>query len=191
MARSSLSSFAYRWLLPAIVCACALLLAWPLAARQSKPRVRGHTYAESPVTVRQPTVLLVEMFTAPHQYLVSGEEPKLSRVRYANRPPTQTIYVLEGQLLCRNRSGKAIEVIGLTIVPMNAFQQPILPVSRHDSTHALQVVVNLPDRAERRISWKQQVSSADVYEVGVVVTHVRFTDGEVWQAPPIELVDVF
>ena len=154
----------------------------------SKPR----NYPQSPVDVSRSRVTLVETYPSLSQVATPGSRAKFSRVRYANRGnQVNTVLMLEGTLVCRNKSRKAIQALGLLVIPLDAFHAPLGIVKREGSADLKQVRVSLGAGSQQVIEWEQEVVSAEIFEVAVVILRVRFTDGSVWKAPARELVDIF
>jgi len=162
-------------------------------ALQRSIRSRAHNYPETPVAIKRSSATLIETFPTPTQLSIPGvTKTKLSRVRYANRAgQLPSTLVLEGQVTCRNQGKKPIEAIGLTIVLLDAFYQPVQPASHPEPYFSHQVMLSIAAGSETTIPWSYDAVSADVQEVAVIVTRVRFADGTVWAAPPEELIDIF
>ena len=70
-------------------------------------------------------------------------------------------------------------------------RQPIGAAGQQAGFTMQQTLGSLPRGGTKRITWEQPVGSADVYEVAVIITRVRFADGKVWTAPEEELLDTF
>jgi hypothetical protein len=183
-----------RWLRRAgwLAAVCGLSAAVSLSAwaLQRMLKSKAHNYASTPVALRQSKVTLVEVFAAP---TVAGiPDAGKSRVRYANRagltPPN---YRLKGEVLCVNESPQAVEALKLTVIALDAFHQPIAIPGQGSPYSVEQVVGTIPRSGSRQVSWDRTIGSADVYEVAVVVTAVRFADGSVWMAPDEELIETF
>jgi hypothetical protein len=156
---------------------------------QKPVRAKGHNYDQTPVAIQRASVTLIETFFAPTQLPLGSARVKQTRVRYANRAGlTPSSLVLDGEVVCRNQSRQEIEALELTVVLLDAFHQPIGGVKQEPVT-VHRVSQRLPARSEQAIAWEQQIESLDVYEVAVVVTRARFTDGTLWQAPEEELID--
>jgi len=165
-----------------------------LWALQREIKAKARNYANAPIVVKQSRSRLVEIFSTPTQLAFSGTtgmKTKPSRVKYANRAgQLPSTYLLEGEALCQNKSRQVVEAVGLTVVLLDAFHQPIQPVGPNPYT-VHQLPAQFPPSAERQFRWEEQVNSLDVFEVAVIVTRVRFADGTVWLAPEEELIDVF
>lgn len=164
-----------------------------LLAEQRAVKSKILNYPNTPVHIKQAKVMLVETFLLPTQAWTP--EARGSRVRYANQAgQTPSTFVLEGTVLCVNKSSQAIEGIGLSLVFLDLFHQPIQPAGLLQPGALLRkpIVVSLSRGDSTRVSWQHPVGmSSEIYEVAVVVTTVRFADGSVWQAPREELLDVF
>jgi hypothetical protein len=161
------------------------------SALQRTVKSKTHNYKGAPVEIRRSGVTLVETFTAPTQFAMPEAKQKTSRVRYANRAGlAASVFVLNGQLSCQNTSSQTVEALSVTIVPLDAFHQPLL-TGQAEGSATQQIVQAIPRGATRQIAWEQRVNSSDVFEVAVVITRVRFADGTIWVAPGEELLDVF
>jgi hypothetical protein len=172
--------------------AVGAVIAGSLWAAQRPIKSKPRNYANAPVMIKRSDVTLTEVFSTPTQTLIPGMTTGGSRVRYANRAGLlPSTFVLEGGLVCRNKSPQTVEAMGLTVVLLDAFNQPIQVSGPQAGTPMNQVVEPVHQGEEKRIAWQQQVSSTDIFEVAVVVTRVRFADGSVWLAPSEELVDIF
>ena len=162
----------------------------PLWASQHPVKSRTHNYPNAPVTLSGSRVTLVEIYATPSQGGIPGSGR--SRIQYANRkdlvPPTMT---LTGEVVCSNVSPQAIEAVKLTLVLLDAFHGAIGPSGQQDRFVVKQVIVPIPAKASKVITWEQQVETTEIYEVAVVVTGVRFADRSVWLAPSEELIDIF
>ena len=178
------------------LCAAALMLSLPVCtalwAAQRPLKSKAHNYAGAPVLIKQSKVELVETFATPTQVGTRNPSVRGSRIRHANRAgllPSR--YVLQGELLCRNQAPGTVEALELSIVALDAFHRPLQPRGQVEAYAEEQVMETLPRGASKRISWQLPIASADVYEVAVIVTRVRFSDGTVWLAPEEELIDSF
>jgi hypothetical protein len=150
-----------------------------------------HNYPNAPVEVKKSRVLLVETFTNPTQYVAPDQKAKTTRVRYANRAGlSASVFVMNGELTFVNRSTDAVEAVSMMVIPMDAFHQPLAQGSQQEG-FTVQQMVDLNRGASKTLTWEQNATSADVYEVAVIVTKVRFKAGKVWSAPAEELIDVF
>ena len=171
---------------------CALFVGTSVWALQRTLKSKAHNYPNAPVEVRHSQVSLVETFTSPSQFMTSETKVKTTRVRYANRAGlAPSVFVLNGEVLCANVSAQPVEALSLTVIPLDAFHQPIGAPGQQPGFTMQQTVGSLPRGGTKRITWEQPVGSADVYEVAVVITRVRFADGKVWTAPDEELLDTF
>lgn len=166
-------------------CACSLL--W---AAQRPVKSTAHNYANAPVALSGSKVSLIETFATPSQAGIPGSGR--SRIQYANRkdliPPTR---MLTGKVVCTDTSNQAIEALQLTLVFLDAFRGAISVLGQRDRYVVKQLVVSIPRKSSKVITWEQRVDTAEIYEVAVVVTGIRFADGSVWLAPKEELIDVF
>lgn len=172
------------WLAAALLIASAS----PAWALQRNVRATAKNFSEAPVRLRDSSVELVEAYTPPS--LTGIPESGKSRVRYANRaglvPPT---YLLKGGLVCQNAGAQQVEAVKLTIVILDAFHEPVPVGADRRTQNVQQLVALIPRNSSKRLEWEMAVATGDVYEVAVVVTGVRFSDGSVWVAPVEELID--
>jgi hypothetical protein len=169
----------------------ALPSAWAL---QRTVDTKVHNHAAAPVIITSSSATLVETYAAPTQVPLPNARIKRSRVRYANRAGlAPSTFILNGKLVCRNQGQQPVEAIAVTVVLLDAFHQPVRPAGQKDDALVRQLVVQLPRRAEQTITWEQPLAAADaeVFEVALIVTRVRFTDGTVWSAPDEEVIDIF
>ena len=172
--------------------ACCALLCAPVWALQRTLKSKAHNYPKAPVEVTHSQVSLVETFTSPTQFMTSETKAKTTRVRYANRAGlAPSVFVLSGEIMCANTSAQTVEAVSLTVVPLDAFHRPIGAAGQQPGFTMQQTLGSLPRGGTKRITWEQPVGSADVYEVAVIITRVRFADGKVWTAPEEELLDTF
>ena len=171
--------------------ACALLCA-SVSALQRTLKSKAHNYPNAPVEVRRSQASLVETFTSPSQFVTGDAKAKTTRVRYANRAGlAPSVFVLSGEVTCANTSSQPVEALSLTVVPLDAFHQPINTPGLQQGFTMQQALGSLPRGGTKRIEWEQPINSSDVYEVAVIITRVRFADGKVWSAPDEELLDAF
>ena len=149
-----------------------------------------HNYPNTPVEVKRSKVTLVETYATPGQLVTPGTKARTTRVRYANRAGlTPSVFMLNGEVVCTNTSPQAVEALSVAIVVLDAFHEALAVGGQRYVTK--QVMEPLPRGGSKTITWEQQLSSQDAYEVAVVVTRVRFADGSVWAAPQEELLDIF
>ncbi|MBI4342413.1 MAG: hypothetical protein HY599_03490 [Candidatus Omnitrophica bacterium] len=175
----------------AMVGACCVLAAGAVSAMQRTLKSKIHNYKNAPIDTKRSQAALVETYTAPTQVMVGDSKARTSRVRYANRAGlAPSVFVVSGEALCTNVSPHHIEAFSLAIVVFDAFHQPVQGGGQGPFL-VQQVVERLPRGASKRVTWEQPVGSADVYEVAVIVTRVRFEDGTIWTAPNEELLDIF
>ena len=172
--------------------AACLLLSTAAWAMQRVLKAAAHNYPKAPMEAKRPQATLAETYTAPTQAAGSGDSrARTSHVRYANRAGlAPSVFVVSGEAQCTNVSQHAVEAFSLAIVVFDAFHQPVQS-GGHGPFIMQQIVERLPRGASKRVTWEQAVGSDDVYEVGVIVTRVRFDDGTVWNAPNEELLDIF
>lgn len=180
-----------RVVVAAAVLGCGALLGVPLEGAERTLRSKAHNYSNSPLTLSNSKVELVETFSSPTQAGIPGTGR--SRVRYANRagqvPPT---YVLNGEVFCSNTASQGVEALKLGIVILDAFHEPVFAAPGQRRAYVVQQVLeSIPRKSVKRITWEQRVDSVEIFEVAVVVTGVRFVDGSVWLAPQEELIEVF
>lgn len=160
-------------------------------ALQKNIKSKLHNYPNGPVEIKRSQVSLVETFSAPSQ-ASSESGPRKTAIRYANRDGlSASTFIVNGTVLCSNRSSQPVSAFALTIVALDAFHQPIHLSGQKDVYAVHQVVTALARGATKEINWQLTAGSADVYEVAVVVTKVRFANNSLWVAPGEELVDIF
>jgi hypothetical protein len=170
----------------------SVLFCASLWALQRALKSKIHNYPNAPVELKRPQITLVETFATPTQTRGPDAGARKSRVRYANREGlSPSSFVLSGEVICTNKSSQVVEALALTIVALDAFHQPVQLPGQRAAYLVQQVLETLPRGASKRIAWEQPITSSDVYEVAMVVTRVRFSDGSVWFAPGEELIDIF
>jgi hypothetical protein len=153
---------------------------------QREIRTRLAHYDDTPVIVQEAKVRLVQTYSAPNQFplaLAEGTELKVSRtkVRNLNRLNQQVpTYQLQGQLEVRNATRKGVDMLQLTTVFFNAFHERL-------STVQESLPSTLPARQQKTIAWTKSLPDEEVFELFVVISAVRFTDGTVW-SPEEELI---
>lgn len=176
-----------------VLCVATLLLAAaaPAWALQRPVRANSRNFTGAPVLVKQSSVKLVEAYASSPSQAGIPDSGK-TRVRYANRAGLlPSTYLLKGELMCQNTGPRQVEAVKLAIVVLNAFHEPV-PIGADRRRHTIQQLVHaIPRSGSKRIPWEETVGTDDVYEVAVVITGVRFSDGSVWLAPDEELVDIF
>ena len=169
-----------RWSWPILGVGLALI-AEPIWGFQRTVRVRVANYEETPVVVQAASAQLVQTYSHPGQFPlaeVGGEEVqvKRSRVRYVNKLNQEIpIYVLEGELTLRNHTHKEVAVLQLTTVFLNAFRERI-------ATEQQSVTEVLRPLETRVIRWSRSLPHQEIFELYVIVTRVRFSDGTIWTA---------
>ena len=162
--------------------------AWAL---QKTVKSKLHNYPNAPIEIKRSQVTLVETFATPTQAVPDAASRK-SHIRYANRDGLSTsTFLLNGTVLCANRSAQSVSAFALTIVALDAFHQPIHLSGQKDVYAVQQVVASLPRGGSKEINWQLTAGTSDVYEVAVVVTKVRLGDDSLWVAPGEELIDIF
>ena len=170
----------------------AVAAASPVWALQRTIKTKTHNYPNAPVEIRHSQVTLAQAFSAPTPTGSPATGARHSRVRYANRDGlTASGYLLTGQTTCVNRSTQAVEAFALTVVAFDAFHQPVQLPGQREAFAVQQIVEPLARGGTAQVGWEQPVGSADIYEVAVVATRVRFADGSVWFAPGEDLIDIF
>ena len=176
----------------AIVSAAVASLTMPPAeAMQRVIKSKAHNYPEAPVTLNDASLLLIEKFSSPSQVATPGARVRQTRVRYANRAGmSPSTFMMEGHVTCRNQGKAPVEVVSLTIVLLDAFDQPV-QMPGQDSRSTQQIVMAIPQGVTRTISWEQAVPGPEIYGAAIVVNRVRFEGGDIWLAPGEELVDIF
>lgn len=152
--------------------------------REIKSRIAN--YDEAPVTLRTAQVKLVQTYSdlaqAPFM-IMDGKDTGLrrSRVRHLNRLNEQIpTYLLQGALELRNETRRSIDMLQLTTVFFNAFRERI-------RTDRDAVQIALVPRQRKTLAWSKGVPHEEVFEMVVVISAVRFTDGSVW-SPTEELI---
>ena len=178
--------------LVAIVAAAVATLTMPSAeAMQRTIKAKAHNYPQAPVTLGNASLLLIEKFSTPGQFATPGAKVRQTRVRYANRAGmAPSSFMLQGQVACRNQGKAPIEVISITIVLLDAFDQPI-QIPRQEPRATQQIVRSSPRGTTSVISWEQSAPGPEGYGAAIVVNRVRFEGGDIWLAPGEELIDIF
>ena len=177
-----------RLVMTGLLCVLAAGTAW---AMQRTLKSKIHNYEKAPIETKRSQATLVETYTAPTQMMAGDAKTRTTRVRYANRAGlAPSVFVISGEALCANISPNHIEAFSVAIVVFDAFHQPVQGGGQGPFL-VQQVVERLPRGASKRVTWEQPVGSADVYEVAVIITRVRFEDGTIWTAPNEELLDIF
>ena len=163
----------------------------PLWALERQIQVELHHVPTTPVDIKEAKVRLVEVFASPVQGSVLDDATTWSAVEYANRKGRSPSKLLvKGEALIFNRSPHTIEVLAVTVMPMDAFRHTFESIGQGPyKIH--QVAEWLPSRTSKRITWEQTVGSPDVYLVAILVTAVRFSDGGVWTAPQDYVQGIF
>jgi hypothetical protein len=145
---------------------------------------------DAPVFLKQLKITLVEVYGTPTQIPIPGTRIQQSRVRYANRAGIwPSSYLLQCEVWCHNSSKKRVEALALTVIPLDAFNQTIESSVGRGGHYIQRVVESLPTGSSTRVTWEQPVTSSDpdIFEVAILVTAVRFDDGNVWTAPQDEV----
>ncbi|MDP3703787.1 MAG: hypothetical protein Q8R78_05310 [Candidatus Omnitrophota bacterium] len=170
---------------------CVLCLSASVWALEREVKVELHHAPSTPVDIKESQVRLVEVFASPVQGALLEDPTAWTSVEYANRRGrTPSKLLLKGDTVLLNRSPHTIEVIALTVMPMDAFRQGFESIGQGPyKIH--QVEEWLPSRTSKRVSWEQICGSADVYSVAILVTAVRFSDGSVWTAPREAVQSIF
>ncbi len=179
----------YRWWAWAVI---ALLWVPSASAVDRELKAMIHNFKQTPLEVKRSNVVLVQTYATPS--LTAGAEPETrkKRVRYANKTGQLPVaYQLSGEMVCANKTQQAIEALGLTIIPLDAFHQPIEKAGQGQAYSVEQLIAEVPPGTTRRLAWEHTVQSGDIYEVAVLVTRVRYADGTVWFAPAEEMVKLF
>ena len=175
------------------------LLLWAAAnpsllALQKEIRSKARNYPKALVVVKQSSVRIEEIFSTPTQMVLpgsSGLKTTPSHIQYANRAgQLPSTYILKGTVVCQNKARQVVEAVGLTVALLDAFHQPV-QVGAQNGPMLYKLPVHISPAMEMELTWEKQLDTLDVFEVAVIVTRVRFTDGSVWMAPEEELVDVF
>lgn len=172
------------WRLMAGVAAWLVAGAAPALERDVRTRIAN--YEEAPVVLKSAAIKLVQTYTQPGQFpfaTADGSEAKVhrSRVRNLNRLHQQIpTYLLEGSLELRNQTRRSVETFQLTTVYFNAFRERI-------RTDRDTVTLALAPRQQKTLAWSKGVPHEEVFEMVVVPSAVRFTDGSVW-SPTEELI---
>jgi len=157
------------------------------AGLQRSVRTQIANHDEAPVSLLKVSAHLVQTYSNPTQFPLAvaqgGEEVRIhrSRVRPLNRLNQQVpTYLLEGALELRNETHKEITALQITTVFLNAFRERM-------SMDRQSIASSLAPRQTKRLQWTRGLPHQDVFEIFLVVTAVRFSDGEVW-VPSEELI---
>lgn len=104
-----------------------LLVAPAVWALQRELKTKCHTYKKAPVEAMNARVRLVEVYsTSASMVQPFTSSTQGSRVRYMNRSnQLPSAFVLSGEVTCVNRSSKPVQMVKLTVVPLNAFHEQI------------------------------------------------------------------
>ena len=144
---------------------------------------------ETPVVLETAKLKLVQTYSSPGQFPLAVAEGtsdvkiQRSRVRHLNRLKQQIpTYQLEGALQLRNVTRKSVDVVQLTVVFFNAFQERI-------SAEEQSLASPLLSHQMKVVLWSRGLPHEEVFEVAFAVTAVRFSDGTLW-SPTEELVVV-
>jgi len=182
--------FSRRWWLA--VMGLSLAIQAPAWALQKTVKSKLYNHQNAPVVLKESKVTLIETFAAPTQVVAQDANVTRSRVKYANRKGmAASTFVLKGEILCQNKSEQQVEAVALAIVLLDPFHQPIQLPGQAGVGAPQQVVLQVPRNGSKPITWQQVLKSADLFEIAVVVTRVRFEDGSVWMAPSEEITDIF
>lgn len=158
----------------------------PAAAFERTVKARVANYDEAPVILRAAQIKLVQTYSDTSQapfVVMDGKDTGIrrSRVRHLNRAHQQVpMYLLEGTLELRNETRRQVETMQLTTVFFNAFRERI-------RTDRDAVTVTLASRQQKLLTWSKGVPHEEVFEMMVVISAVRFSDGSVW-SPTEELI---
>ncbi len=181
-----------RSTLGAIIGLFTLLAAVSVWAAQRPLKSKTYNHQSTPVVIKQSKAVLVETFSSPTQLAAADVAAKRSTIRYANRAGMMpSSFEIQGEILCYNQAPQPIEALSLMVVPLDPFHQPIQTGGQSVASSAEQIVIQLPSRGSKPITWHHSVRTGDVFEVAIIVTRVRFRDGSVWMAPGEELIDIF
>ena len=166
----------------------------PLRALQKEIKSKPRNYRNAQVIIKESTVKLVEVFSTPTQMVFPGStgmKAKPSMIQYANRAgQLPSAFLLTGKVLCKNKARQAVEAVGLTVVLLDAFHQAV-QIGGQNASLLYKLSTHISPSMEGELTWEKQVDTLDVFEIAVIVTRARFSDGSVWMAPEEELVDVF
>lgn len=176
------------WAAGALCSALAALPCLPAFSQQRAVRTSVQNYDEAPVRLIGASVQVTETYAHPMEVPLirdGGRDLKVqrSRIRYMNRLNQQVAaYVLEGEVRLKNHSSKAVEVLQLTTVFLNAFRERV-DLEQDSFTEALKPhqLTTLP--------WSRGLPREEVFEMVFVITAVRFSDGTVW-TPTEELIQL-
>ena len=136
---------------------------------------------DAPVLVESSTIKLTELYARAEGTLISGEGTQWSRANYAGTGARSQLF-LEGQTIVKNTSDQTVEVLALTIMPLDPFHQPMAQTG--GAMYSIyQVTESIAANATKMITWRTPVSSSNMFEVVALVTAVRFADGNAWTAP--------
>lgn len=179
------------WWRPGLSMLPALLLALfpclPEAAdageRRISTRIAG--YEGAPVVVRSATGEVIHIYERPDDLVVmaaaKGAAKSPQRVRYINRLNEEVRTVqLHGTLTLKNATNKTAEAIRIQTILFNAFRERV-------GSYEEVVQEPLGPFRIKQIEWSRAMPTEDIYELYVVITKIRFSDGDVW-SPTEELV---
>ena len=177
------------WLPWLVMAACLGMVVRPAQGLERLVQTHIANAEEAPVLLETARVKLVQTYTNPNQFPlavadgVSDVKVQRSRVRHINRLKQQVpTYQLEGTLQLRNTTRKPVDVVQLTVVFLNAFQQRI-------SMEEQSLASPLSPRQMKIVPWSRGLPHEEVFELTFAVTAVRFSDGTLW-SPAEEVVVV-
>ena len=177
-----------RWLgVVSLACIIAPAVLW---ARERPLPSSAYDAPGAPASITASTVQLVERFAKPEGTLVSGRGTAWSRSRHVAGDDASMLLFMEGELSVTNHSTKMIEVMALTVMPIDPFRQGInVPGKPSYAIH--QVKERIAPGATKTVRWQQAVDVPQMYEVVLLVTAARFADGSVWSAPRDYVQELF
>lgn len=175
--------------LAGLAAVCCFIAAEPAHGLERSIQTHIANADETPVVLETAKLKLVQTYSNPSQFPLAAADGvadvkiQRSRVRHLNRLKQQIpTYQLEGTLQLRNTTRRAVDVIQLTVVFFNAFQQRI-------SAEEQSLASPLTSRQMKVVPWSRGLPHEEVFEIAFAVTAVRFSDGTLW-SPAEELVVV-
>lgn len=176
------------WAMALLLCLMAGGVVW---AGERRIRSRVLRIDHAPVAAKDPQASLIEFMGPPESMVGTTSTRRQSGVRYANRKgiwPSR--YALQGKVMCRNMSRQTIEAISLTTILLDPFNRTQRAAATSGQYQLHSVIERFPRGVWKRIEWEIVDSPAEVYEVVVLVTGVRFENGTVWTVPQSEVAQL-
>ena len=161
-------------------------------------------YSDVPVLARSATTVLVERRVstpdpsstasrpAPSRALVSAEHSDQTASRFVAATPaasktTTSEHVLKGDVRYWNRSSKTVELLGLLVAPFDSDHNSLTP----GRLNVVRIAKQITGGHEQTIPWELRTPVVNIEEIVVAVLSVKFSDGTMWEAPNVEMVDFF